>query len=110
MRPRVPKKTVEARRRTVEEAQERITGEVLQRFVGRELEVLVEENMAPTLGGERDSDDDAEELTLGRAWNQAPDVDGLTVLRGSAESGSVVRARILAVNGVDFDALMLGKA
>ena len=110
MRPRVLKKTVEARRRTVEEAQERITGEVLQRFVGRELEVLVEENMAPTLGGERDSDDDAEELTLGRAWNQAPDVDGLTVLRGSAESGSVVRARILAVNGVDFDALMLGKA
>jgi hypothetical protein len=32
-------------------------------------------------------------------------VDGLTVLRGDAESGSIVRARILAVNGVDFDAL-----
>ncbi len=94
---RVPKKTVAARRAALEEAQERVTRERLERFVGRELEVLVEEKV------ERASEDD-EELSIGRAWNQAPEVDGLTVLRGSHEAGSVLRARITAVNGVDFDA------
>lgn len=95
---RVPRKLVAARRRALEEAQERITRERLERFVGREIEVLVEEVVA------RSSESD-EELSLGRAWNQAPDVDGLTVLRGSHEPGSVLRARVLAVNGVDFDAV-----
>jgi ribosomal protein S12 methylthiotransferase len=98
MRGRVPKKTVQARRKEVEEAQERITRENLERFVGRGLEILVEERVA------RASEDD-ESLSLGRAWNQAPDVDGLTVLRGDLEPGTMVKARILAVNGVDFDAL-----
>jgi ribosomal protein S12 methylthiotransferase len=98
MHGRVPKKTVEARRKEVEDAQERITREKLERFVGRELDILVEERV------ERASADD-ESLSLGRAWNQAPDVDGLTVLRGELAPGTVVKARILAVNGVDFDAL-----
>ena len=47
-------------------------------------------------------------LSLGRAWNQASDVDGLTVLHASAEPGSLARARIVAVNGVDFEAVPLG--
>jgi ribosomal protein S12 methylthiotransferase len=98
MRGRVPKKTVEARRKEVEEAQERITREKLGRFVGRELEILVEERV------ERASEEE-ERLSLGRAWNQAPDVDGLTVLRGEFAPGVMVKARVLAVNGVDFDAL-----
>ena len=95
---RVPKKVVAARRRALEEAQEGITRERLGRFVGREVDVLVEEKVARAADGD-------EELSLGRAWNQAPDVDGLTVLRGSHEPGSVLRARVLAVNGVDFDAV-----
>jgi ribosomal protein S12 methylthiotransferase len=95
---RVPKKVVAARRRALEEAQEGITRERLGRFVGREVDVLVEEKVARAADGD-------EELSLGRAWNQAPDVDGLTVLRGSHEPGSVLRARVLAVNGVDFDAI-----
>lgn len=102
---RVPKKTVAARRREIEEAQERITREALQRFVGRELDILVEERVLPSRGPTEDGGEGQEELSLGRAWNQAPDVDGLTVLRGSFEPGAVVRARILAVNGVDFDAV-----
>jgi ribosomal protein S12 methylthiotransferase len=97
MRGRVPKRTVAARRGALEEAQERITRERLERFIGREVDVLVEERV------ERASEDE-EEFSIGRTWNQAPEVDGLTVLRGSHEGGSVVRSRILAVNGVDFDA------
>jgi ribosomal protein S12 methylthiotransferase len=99
MRGRIPKATVAARRKELEAAQERITRERLSRFVGRELEVLVEERIADSPEGAGE-----EPLSLGRAWNQAPEVDGLTVLRGSHEPGSLVRARVLAVNGVDFDA------
>ena len=70
--------------------------ERLARFVGREFEILVEE---PVIGAEGE-----EELSLGRAWFQAPDVDGLTVLRGTFAPGSVVLARVVAVNGVDLEA------
>jgi ribosomal protein S12 methylthiotransferase len=114
MRGRVPAKTVAARRAALEEAQERITRDRLGRFVGRELEILVEEKIGRSGGGasagavERRAAADLEgeeELSLGRAWNQAPEVDGLTVLRGEFEPGTVVRARVIAVNGVDFDAL-----
>jgi ribosomal protein S12 methylthiotransferase len=99
---RVPKKTVGARRASIEEAQERITRERLERFVGRELDVLVEERMAKAAL-------DDEELSLGRAWNQAPEVDGLCVLAGEHKPGSVVRARVLSVKGVDFDCAPLGR-
>ncbi|HUX39859.1 MAG TPA: 30S ribosomal protein S12 methylthiotransferase RimO [Rectinemataceae bacterium] len=94
MKGRVPKKIVDARRASIEEAQERITGERLRRFVGREIEVIVEEPL-------EDGEDD---FSIGRAWMQAPEVDGLTVLRGSFKPGSLVLARVLGVAGVDLDA------
>ena len=131
LRPAVSRKVVAERKRAVEEAQERITRTGLERFVGRELRVLVEEEAAPVPGpGGRGSDGEGgrgsgavgpgpvgtgpadlgeadEEFSLGRAWMQAPEVDGLTVLRGRRRPGELVRARILAVAGVDFDAAIL---
>jgi ribosomal protein S12 methylthiotransferase len=106
MRGRPSTKIAAARKTAVEEAQERITRERLGRFVGRELPVLVEERVAAPDGAVEEEGDNAE-LCLARAWNQAPDVDGLTVLRGAREPGSMVRARILSVAGVDFDAVAL---
>lgn len=126
MKARVPAKTAKARKKAVEEAQERITPRRLARFVGRVLDVLVEERVAigtsdgaavgtsdgaavGSTGGAAvrtpGDVDGAEELSLGRAWLQAPDVDGLVVLRGDYRPGSLVRARVLAVNGVDLDAI-----
>ena len=131
LRPAVSRKVVAERKRAVEEAQERITRTGLERFVVRELRVLVEEEAAPVPGpGGRGSDGEGgrgsgavgpgpvgtgpadlgeadEEFSLGRAWMQAPEVDGLTVLRGRRRPGELVRARILAVAGVDFDAAIL---
>ena len=104
MRGRPAAKAVAARKAEVEEAQERITRGRLERFVGREIEVLVEEAVEPAGGAEGDE----EELCIGRAWNQAPEVDGLTVLRGRREPGTVARSRVLSVAGVDLDAAPLG--
>ena len=116
MRGAVSRRTVAARKREIEEAQERITRENLERFVGRDFTVLVEEEVAPVESGTaprggasgpaRDAEE-GEEFSLGRAWMQAPDVDGLTVLRGRRRPGELVGARILAVTGVDFDAAIL---
>jgi len=79
----------------VEDAQRTITGTRLRRFLGRTLEVLVEE---PVPG---------EELSLGRSYAQAPDVDGLVVLNALLSPGDIVQARIIAVHGVDLEAAIV---
>lgn len=96
MKGRVAKKVAEGRKASIETAQEAITGERLQRFIGRTVEVLAEERV------------EGETLTLGRAWMQAPDVDGLTVVKGLFEPGTTCMARIVGVNGVDLEAEPLG--
>jgi ribosomal protein S12 methylthiotransferase len=112
MKGKVPLRVARERKKAVEELQEGITRERMERFVGRELEVLVEENVAAAAGSraeaaEAESEASEEPLSLGRAWLQAPEVDGLTVLRGSFPPGSLVRARVLAVAGLDLDAAPL---
>jgi ribosomal protein S12 methylthiotransferase len=104
MATRVPKRTALARKKAVEEAQEGITRERMGRFVGRVLEVLVEERIPAPSPATDAASEDAVDLSIGRSWLQAPEVDGLTLLRGSFEPGTVVRARVLAVRGVDLDA------
>ncbi len=90
--PRVPGKTAEARRRELERVQEAITARRLEHHVGSELEVLVEE---PVQG---------QALALGRAYLQAPEVDGLVVLKAAGlQPGRMYRARIERRNGVDLE-------
>lgn len=98
MKAKVAKKTAESRKRAIEEAQGPITESRLSRFVGREIDVLVEERV------------EGEELCIGRGWMQAPDVDGLCVLRGVHRPGTIVRARVLAVRGVDLDVIPVGES
>lgn len=92
MRERVPKKTAEERKTRLEELQVPITQRALDGHLGRTLEVLIEERVS------------GEELSIGRTYMQAPDVDGLTVVRGVYQPGTVVRARIVRRNGLDLEA------
>ena len=89
---RVPRAVAERRKARVEQAQVPITESALDRHLGRRLDILVEE---PFQDGE---------FSLGRAYLQAPDVDGLVVLHGSFPPGSMVRARITRRNGLDLEA------
>ena len=103
---RVP--AAEARRRVqaLQEAQQPISEARLAERVGATVEVLVEEEVRG---------DGAEPMFLGRAWFQAPEVDGLIVLRGAAFSGvraevavrpgGLVTARIVRRNGLDLEAI-----
>lgn len=94
MRPRVTKATARARKAAVEEAQIAITAERLSRFVGAESRFVVEESF------------DHDELSIARGWMQAPEVDGVTLIHAKLDPGTVVRARIISVNGVDFNAVL----
>jgi len=81
----------------VVEVQRAISAERLERFVGREVDVLV------------DRLEDEEGIKVGRVQWQADDVDGVTYLErgGWAEPGGFVRARITASEDYDFQAAAL---
>ena len=105
---RVPARTAKQRASALEEIQTEFTFKQLSKYVGTEQTILIEEIIA--------SDDD-EGLALGRAWFQAPEVDGCVVVRYDAddkkqceqiEPGKVVKVRILACTGPDLDSRLCG--
>ncbi len=82
------------------EVQRAISGERLARFVGREVDVLVDRVADPLDGGA---------THVGRVQWQADDVDGVTALAngGWAQPGTFVRARLVASADYDFEAVAL---
>lgn len=101
---RIPKKTAEKRLNEIRQIQTGITEKLLDSFIGTSMEILVEE-LIP---------DNETCLALGRAWFQAPEVDGAVVLTFTEDkkdlsgnpinAGSVVYAKITARNGFDLEA------
>lgn len=83
----------EKRKQLLEDAQNEITAQSLDRWVGRDLEVLIEE---PIQGSD---------MALGRSFLQAQEVDGLVVVHGAGLTpGQVVPVTVTKRNGVDLDA------
>ncbi|HOV65279.1 MAG TPA: radical SAM protein, partial [Spirochaetia bacterium] len=98
LRNRITHRAAEKQKPSLETIQETITMERLSRHVGRVLPVLIEENVK------------GEELSLGRSYIQAPEVDGLVVVHGgNHRPGSIVSCRIIKVNGVDLEAVPIGE-
>lgn len=112
----VPKKVAAMRRKILLEAQEKITVENLalriknENCENLEYEVLIEEVFAEKEG------EGGEAFAIGRAWFEAPDVDGNFVVRFDGEDenalalvkpGNVVRAKALGVSGIDIDSVLV---
>lgn len=100
---KVPGRVAKKRAEILEEIQGNITSEKLALSVGKTFDILIEEVIP-----------DAEEcLAIGRAWFQAPEVDGAVVVRYEEEEkdkifeGAVVQAKILSVTGVDLDSRLV---
>ena len=88
----VASKTADARFAEIEKATHECMEKRLERFVGREVEVLYE-GIDPEL-----------KVPVGRCWNQAPEIDGITIitnLEGEKE-GSILKCRITSREGTDF--------
>ncbi|GHV38055.1 ribosomal protein S12 methylthiotransferase RimO [Spirochaetia bacterium] len=94
MKNRVSKKRAAERKRIVEERQAGLSEKQMDRFVGRELDVLVEEAV-----------DEEEGLYLGRLYCQAPEVDGAAVINSdwNLAPGSMVRGRVVGRAGFDLE-------
>jgi ribosomal protein S12 methylthiotransferase len=99
MKGRVPARIARERKALIEERQIPITGERMDRFVGRELEALVEEALPDPEAGPGEGT-----LYLGRLFCHAPEVDGAAVITAAAlEPGDLVRGRVFARAGFDLE-------
>ena len=123
MKKQVTKKVAAARVKALQDAQEKITqkrlaGRVLKNKKRLEYDVLVEEIVDnPRKGSQGQEaaafgadDSSSASYAIGRAWFQAPEVDGNIVIEYDADDkkaaaikpGAVVRVRAIAVSGVDI--------
>lgn len=104
---KVPKKIAKERASILEAAQKSITASRLKKRINREYDVLIEE----LIDGEEDTS-----FAIGRAWFQAPDVDGAFVVRYEKDDkaavkavvpGRVVHVKADRVSGVDIDSYFI---
>jgi ribosomal protein S12 methylthiotransferase len=84
----VPEEVKQERRARLMELQQEISLEINQTFVGRELDVLVEGH--------------GEELSFGRSYRDAPEIDGMVILEGELEVGELTSARITGAMPYDL--------
>ncbi len=98
LRPRVPKRVIQERLDRLMELQAEASAGRNRELLGRELEVLVEGV-------------DEEGRVAGRTYGQAPEVDGMTILRDYddevVEIGTFVRARVVEAGEYDLEARVL---
>jgi len=77
------------RRNLLMEVQQSVVEEKLQRWVGKEIEVLLEKEVS-------------DGCWLGRFRGQAPDIDGLVIYQGSGTVGTFVQAKATGTQGYDL--------
>ena len=112
MKKQVPAKIAEQRKTALNELQLKITEQKLAAFCGLETDVLIEELIPQAQNSEEENAQNC--IALGRAWFQAPEVDGAVVVNFSQAqkdsegqpitAGSLVRVRITALRGIDLEA------
>ncbi len=91
----LPDETKEKRRDLIMQAQAEISEEILAAHVGSHLEILVDEPQGEWPG-----------LWIGRAWFQAPEVDGITYISGEGlKPGDMAKAEIVESGAYDLQAL-----
>ncbi len=102
----VPHKTAEKRAAELVLMQAEITKESLKTRCGKEYDILIEEVLSES------SENPDEGLAIGRAWFQAPEVDGSVIVHydrsstaecGAVKSGRLVRVKITSSGDVDLN-------
>lgn len=81
----------------IENLQESITEKRMERYVGRDLDVLIEEKVT------------GESLFFGRGYLQAPEVDGNIIVLSDKDRplGQFIRCKIVRRNAIDLEAVPL---
>ena len=117
MKKRVAAKTAKARADALIAVQADITGQHLASHIGKEYDILIEEIIDIGDGDSTETYEDNCGLAIGRAWFQAPDVDGSVVVRydrddtvqnAAIKTGRFVRVKIEAAGAVDLNGAFIG--
>ncbi len=96
----IPMKTREERKKILMDIQAPISRAWLEKFSGREMQVIVDESAFNEWPG----------LYKGRVWFQAPEIDGLTYISGeNLEPGQLYRAEITDSSVYDLSALQINQ-
>ena len=110
MKKKVPHKKAEERSENLKKLQSVITQERLKNRTGKIYDVLVEEIIEPP------EDAPSEGLAIGRAWFQAPEVDGSVVIRydrdeekslAAVQVGSIVKVNVTSSSEIDVDGFLV---
>jgi ribosomal protein S12 methylthiotransferase len=91
----VPEPRKDRRRRELMLLARRLSREINEGFVGREIDVLVEGTLRGRDGSER---------LVARSYRDAPEVDGIVLVDGLAETGDMLRVRITSATDYDLTA------
>lgn len=86
----ISEETKQERLQQLMQIQEEISLENNRAFVGREMQVII--------------DGAGDGISIGRTYRDAPEVDGLVILAGETQAGSLVNARITQAMPHDFTA------
>jgi len=84
----VPVAVKEARFQRLMELQQSISIQINQSFVGQRLDVLIEGQ--------------DQEIAIGRSYRDAPEIDGLVLVEGKAEIGSIIPVKITGAMAYDL--------
>jgi ribosomal protein S12 methylthiotransferase len=93
----VPAELAEERRGMIMEAQQAISYRKNQDRIGRTMTVLIE-----AVGESEDVEGNTEPVSVGRTWQNAPEVDGLVFLPGELPIGAMVDATIVDASEYDL--------
>jgi len=72
------------------ETQQTISLQINQGYVGKNLDVLIE------------GIDKKQGISIGRSYRDAPEIDGMVIVEGKAESGSIVPVHISSAMAYDL--------
>ena len=114
----VAERTRQSRKRRALELQQSISAELNRRFIGREVDVLVEGAADESLGGPGgarggrapaagDGADGSVQL-VGRTYRDAPEVDGFVLFSGDARRGDIVKVAVAGAGPYDLFGTQVG--
>lgn len=102
MKGQVSSKTAAARKRIIEERQIPITEKNIDRFTGKTLDVLIEEQI---------NNEEGESIWLGRLYCHAPEIDGAAVLVNAGKTilplGDFAPCRVITRRGFDLEVSLI---
>ncbi|MBT3321119.1 MAG: 30S ribosomal protein S12 methylthiotransferase RimO [Anaerolineae bacterium] len=91
----VPTEVKEERWECLMEIQQNISLQVNQSYVGKILDILIE------------GYDKEQNIAIGRSYRDAPEIDGMVFIEGSAKVGEIVPARITGAMAYDLTAVLV---